>query len=85
MHENAFTDINETITQNSVYYHYALTASIEDKWLEKSDVTSIAYTTYDFEAEGALFEDGWWEGITVDDPDYETIMAFMANVEVNYW
>ena len=49
-----------------------------DSWLLLEDIQAVASPEYDFAAEDAIFEDGWWEGITVDDADYAAKMEFMA-------
>lgn len=82
IHTNAFTDMVIS-SPSTVWCYQGSSTTVYDIWLTLDQVSAIAYADYDFDAEDAIFEDGWWEGITVDDPDYETKMAFMAN-PVNY-
>ncbi len=79
IHTNAFTDMGDNVT-SKIWYYAASTASVVDCWITADQVTAIASADYDFAAEDAIFEDGWWEGVTVDNPNYEEIMAFMAKV-----
>lgn len=87
IHKNAFTDINDNFTTmsggvyiNSVYLYEKTraTTDIYDNWLTMEQVSGISSKDYDFNAADAIFEDGWWEGISVRDENYEEIMGFMS-------
>lgn len=95
VHENAFTDMNEkystqTTTKAGVvqtkyvrYYEMSNTdpkIDLYDSWISVEELNAIANKTYDFAATGAIFEDGWWEGIKSTSDDYETKMAFMKTI-----
>ena len=70
------------VTQPASYEQY-------DKWLEVEQITAVASIDYVFANVGdpittdgwkvtsPIFEDGWWEGIMSNDPDYEKKMEFM--------
>jgi len=98
IHKNAFTDIAANITEINVnsagkeyshvfyYYFEAETYSITkccDKWLTPEQINSIGSKDYDFTASDALFEDGWFNGFSVNDADYETEMKFMSLASLN--
>ena len=93
VHKNAFTDMDakyDTVTTSAngskkgkiKVYRVAVenpdAYTNNDSWLLLEDIQAVASPEYDFEAEGAIFEDGWWEGITVDDAEYASKMEFMA-------
>lgn len=78
IHENAFTDISKSAIAN-IYYYLGASTTVYDSWVSREQVSAIASADYDFTAEDAIFEDGWWEGISVADEDYETEMALMSN------
>lgn len=93
VHKNAFTDMDakyDTVTTSAngskkgkiKVYRVAVenpdAYTNNDSWLLLEDIQAVASPDYDFAAEGAIFEDGWWEGITVDDADYAAKMEFMA-------
>lgn len=90
---NAFTDIDErfwvadedgTYSGNIFLYtgSYQGFFEVYDSWLTAEQITSIASKDYDFDADDAIFEDGWFNGVTTSDENYEDIMAFMS--EDNY-
>ena len=91
VHTNAFTDIDEKFyvssegTYKGKVNRYEATSStydVYDSWLTVEQITSISSVDYDFRAEDAIFEDGWFNGITVENENYETLMAFMSEVYV---
>ena len=91
VHTNAFTDIDEKFyvssggTYKGKVNRYEATSStydVYDSWLTVKQITSISSVDYDFTAEDAIFEDGWFNGITVENENYETLMAFMSEVYV---
>lgn len=91
VHTNAFTDIDEKFyvssegTYTGKVNRYEATSStydVYDSWLTVEQITSISSVDYDFTAEDAIFEDGWFNGITVENENYETLMAFMSEVYV---
>lgn len=91
VHTNAFTDIDEKFyvssegTYTGKVNRYEATSStydVYDSWLTVEQITSISSVYYDFTAEDAIFEDGWFNGITVENENYETLMAFMSEVYV---
>lgn len=79
VHKNAFTDMDskyDTILQDmsgnnyvKVKVYKVSTADVVDSWLTTEDLK-----------DSTVFEDGWWEGITSDNPDYDTLMAFLDYV-----
>ena len=91
VHTNAFTDIDEKFYVSSEgkytgkvnrYEATSSTYDVYDSWLTVEQITSISSVDYDFRAEDAIFEDGWFNGITVENENYETLMAFMSEVYV---
>ena len=52
-------------------------ANIYDCWLTEEQISSIASKDYNFDAEDAIFEDGWFNGWKTTDADYEEKMEFM--------
>lgn len=93
VHKNAFTDMDakyDTVTTSAngsktgkiKVYRVAVenpdAYTNNDSWLLLEDIQAVASPDYDFAAKDAIFEDGWWEGITVDDADYAAKMEFMA-------
>lgn len=91
VHTNAFTDIDEKFyvssggTYKGKVNRYEATSStydVYDSWLTVEQITSISSVDYNFRAEDAIFEDGWFNGITVENENYETLMAFMSEVYV---
>ena len=81
VHKNAFTDINEKViavkelsngTKQCASTLYAYSGEIiYDTWLQTEDF---------FNTE--IFEDGWWEGITKDNPDYDTLTEWINYLRV---
>ena len=91
VHTNAFTDINEKFYQaeegtykGKVYRYEGSKAEydIYDGWLTLEQITGIASKDYDFKAADAIFEDGWFNGFSVSDADYEEKMSFMSSANV---
>lgn len=89
IHTNAFTDMNVRFTtknestgkyQSGIYWYFRQRSNTDvyDCWLTQAQIYGISSASYDFSAADAIFEDGWWEGITVDNAEYETLMAFMG-------
>ena len=93
VHKNAFTDMDAKYDKVTTSANGSKTGKIKvyrvavdnpdaytnnDSWLLLEDIQAVASPDYDFAAEDAIFEDGWWEGITVDDADYAAKMEFMA-------
>lgn len=84
-------DSSGTSKSNVQIYQVTQPASYEqyDKWLEVEQITAVASIDYVFANVGdpittdgwkvtsPIFEDGWWEGIMSNDPDYEKKMEFM--------
>ena len=60
-------------------------ADVIDLWHTEDDVKSIASKDYDFSAENAIFEDGWFEGIMSTDSDYEEKLEFMNYITKANW
>lgn len=60
-------------------------ADVIDLWHTEDDVKSIASKDYDFSAENAIFEDGWFEGIMSTDSDYEEKLEFMNYITKATW
>lgn len=98
VHKNAFTDIAEKISEIKVnsagkeyshIFYYIIEAETYnmynnyDKWLTPEQINSIGSKDYDFTASDALFEDGWYNGFSVNDADYETEMKFMSLASLN--
>ena len=92
VHEGAFSSINADLTSVEVFRSsYAGTYQISgatgepviiwDAWIELEEITSVAFSSYNFDDPDALFEDGWWCGIYSTNADYETKMQFMADAE----
>lgn len=87
--QNAFTDIDEKFwvtTESGTYkgkvYRYEMTNEsfdVYDCWLTQAQVAGIASKDYNFSAADAIFEDGWFNGITVEDESYETTMRFISD------
>lgn len=74
IHRNAFTDINakvSTVTdgKSNTYYYHGSSTTVDDTWVNPEDLTSL---------NPEIFEEGWWEGVMYDDPDYDQIMEFMT-------
>ena len=84
IHENAFTDISEKASSN-IYYYLASTTTVYESWVTQDQISAIASADYDFAAEDAIFEDGWWDGISVESVDYEETMAFMSKPGLHYY
>lgn len=89
IHTNAFTDMDAKYTtqnastgkyQRGIYWYFRERSNTDayDCWLTQAQIYGISSASYDFTAADAIFEDGWWEGITVDNAEYETLMAFMG-------
>lgn len=71
IHENAFTDIDMNLSSVKVYGNTTASAYYQyDAWLDIEDIKAIGSADYDFNAESAIFEDGWWQGIKSTDSNY---------------
>ena len=75
VHEGAFSNINTSKIAVEVYN------SSKNEGTDLSSITAVASANYDFTSADAVFEDGWFNGIYVDNPDYETLMAIFANAK----
>ena len=65
VHENAFTDTNSVImTGSSSRIYYSVdTASVYDSWVTLEQLQNL---------DSEIFEEGWWNGITSSDEEYES-------------